>query len=262
MLKREMKINFKNFLIWLSIMLGLLLIVFLIYPSIANSENIKLMDEMIKIFPEEVIKMFNMDIASMDTVFGWLKSEGFVFILLIIGCYSAILGSTILSKEETDKTIEYLNNLPVKRSAIVINKVLTGIFYVIMMVICIGIFNYIGLELSGSFDRKQFILLSITPIFSSIPLFFMCMLISALVKSKKVLGLGLGITLVSYVLQTLSGLSESVEFLKYTSVFTLSDIRKVIIDSSINPVMVIVSIILSIIFLILSIYRYNKKEFI
>ena len=83
MLKREMKINFKNFLIWLSIMLGLLLIVFLIYPSIANSENIKLMDEMIKIFPEEVIKMFNMDIASMDTVFGWLKSEGFVFILLI-----------------------------------------------------------------------------------------------------------------------------------------------------------------------------------
>ena len=47
MFKREMKVNFKNFIIWLAILLGLFLVVFLIYPSIVNSENIKMMDEMI-----------------------------------------------------------------------------------------------------------------------------------------------------------------------------------------------------------------------
>ena len=35
------------------------------------------------------------------------------------------------------------------------------------MIFIIGIFNYIGLELSGDFNKKQYILLSITPIFSS-----------------------------------------------------------------------------------------------
>ena len=262
MLKRELKINLKSFIVWEAIILGLLLVVYLVYPSIANSENIKLMDEMIKIFPEEVIKMFNMDIATMDTAFGWLKSEGFVMILLIIGCYSGILGSTILSKEESDKTIEYLNSLPVKRSNIVMSKVISGVTYIIFMVLSIGIFNFIGLELSGDFDKLEFLMLSISPLFAAIPLFFISMFISTLLKSKKVVGIGLGIAMISYVLNTLSGLSSNIEFLKYFSVFTLSDIRNIILNDSMNGIMIIISLIISIVFLIGIIYKYNRKELI
>ena len=98
MFKREMKVNLKNFIIWLSILIALFLLVFLIYPSIINSDNIKMMDEMMSIFPEEILIAFNMDLSSIDSAYGWLKSEGFVFILLIIGCYSGILGSNILLK--------------------------------------------------------------------------------------------------------------------------------------------------------------------
>ena len=76
------------------------------------------------------------------------------------------------------------------------------------------------------------------------------------------LGISLGIVLISYILQMLSTIAETVEFLKYLSVFTLSDIRNVIIDRSINPVMVIISILLSSILLTLTILRYNKKELI
>lgn len=89
--------------------------VFLIYPSIINSDNIKKLDEMIKVFSKEVLIAFYMHISSIDTVFGWLKTEDFVFILLIIGCYSALLGSNIILKEENDKTIEYLNSFPIKK---------------------------------------------------------------------------------------------------------------------------------------------------
>ena len=80
MLKRELKINFQNFLIWTGILILLFLAVFLVYPSIIESDNIKMMDEMMKMFPEEMLKAFNMDISSMDTAFGWLKTEGFMFI--------------------------------------------------------------------------------------------------------------------------------------------------------------------------------------
>ena len=122
MLKREMKVNFKSFLIWLLVLIGIFLMVFLVYPSIINSDNIKMMDEMMKMFPSQMLKAFNMDISVIDSAFGWLKTEGFIFVLLIIGCYSAILGSNILLKEESDKTIEYLNSLPITRNKIIFNK--------------------------------------------------------------------------------------------------------------------------------------------
>lgn len=263
MFKREMKINFKNFLIWLLILIGIFTLSFLIYPSIIDSDNIKMMDEMMKMFPVEVLKALNMDISSIDSVFGWLKSEGFVFVLLIVGCYSGILGSNILLKEESDKTIEYLNSLPIKRSSIVLNKVLCGLLYIVLMIAILGIFNYIGLSLSGPFDKKLYILLSITPIFSSVVIYFCCMFLSTFThKTKKMLGISLGIVLISYVLQMLSSLAKSTEFLKYFSVFSLADIRNVITDVTINPLIVLISILLSILCLGLTLIRYDKKELV
>lgn len=263
MFKREMKVNFKSFVIWTVILIGMFLMVYLIYPSIINSDSVKMMDEMMEMFPEEILKAFNMDISSIDSAYGWLKSEGFIFVLLIIGCYAGIFGSNILLKEENDKTIEYLNSLPISRNAIVVTKALCGLIYVILMTVILGIFNYIGLELSGDFDRKQYILLSITPIFSSIVIYFVCMFLSTFThKTKKMLGISLGLVLISYMLQILSTMADTTEFLKYFSVFTLADIRNVILDISINPLMVVISVGISIVFFILIIIRYNKKELV
>lgn len=263
MFKREMKINLKSFIIWTLILIGLFLVVFLVYPSIVNSENMQMMDEMMKIFPEEMLKAFNMDISSIDTAFGWLKTEGFVFVLLITGIYSGILGSNILLKEESDKTIEYLNSVPVTRKKIVTTKIICGLLYIIIMVVAIGIFNFIGLSLSGDFDRKSYLLLSITPIFSSIVIFAICLFLSTFThKTKKTLGISLGIVFASYFLNIISEMSESTEFLKYISIFTLADIRNVIINASINPVMVALSIVVTAVFMILSIIHYNRKELV
>lgn len=263
MFKREMKINLKSFIIWTLILIGLFLVVFLVYPSIVNSDSIQMMDEMMKIFPEEMLKAFNMDISSIDTAFGWLKTEGFVFVLLITGVYSGILGSNILLKEESDKTVEYLNSVPVTRKKIVTTKMICGLLYIIIMVVAIGIFNFIGLSLSGDFDRKSYLLLSITPIFSSIVIFAICLFLSTFThKTKKTLGISLGIVFASYFLNIISEMSESTEFLKYISIFTLADIRNVIINASINPVMVALSIVVTAVFMILSIIHYNRKELV
>ena len=263
MFKRELKINLKSFIIWTSILIGLFLVVFLVYPSIINSANIKMIDEMMKIFPEEMLKAFNMDISTIDSAFGWLKTEGFVFVLLITGVYSGILGSNILLKEESDKTIEYLNSVPVTRKNIVLNKILCGLFYIILMIVIIGIFNFIGLSLSGEFDIKSYILLSITPLFSSIVIFAICLFLSTFThKTKKTLGISLGIVFVSYFLNVISEIGESTEFLKYISIFTLADIRNVILNVSINPILVVLAICITIVFMILTMIHYEKKELV
>jgi len=263
MFEREMKVNFKSFLIWMLILIGLFLVVFLIYPSMIKSENMEMMNEMMKVFPPEVLKAFNMDIANIDTAYGWLKTEGFVFVLLITGIYSGILGSSILLKEENDKTIEYLNSVPVTRGKIVLNKIACAIIYIIIMVIGLGIFNYIGLLLSGDFDKKAYICLSITPIFSSIPIFAICLFLSTFThKTKKTLGVSLGIVFASYFLQIISEMSENTEFFKYMSVFTLADIRNVIVEGKIDLVISVIAVAIAVGFMALAKVRYERKELV
>lgn len=263
MLKREWKVNFRGFVIWTSILVILFGAVFLIYPSIITSDNMESLNEMLKVFPEDLLRAFNMDISSIDSAFGWIKTEGFVFVLLITGIYSGILGSGILLKEENDKTIEYLNSLPVKRTQIVMNKVAVGLVYIFLMIIVLGVFNYVGLTWSGDFDKKSYLLLSVTPIFSSIVIFSLCLFLSTFThKTKNTIGFSLSIVFVSYFLNVISELSKETEVLKYVSVFTLADIRNVIIDVKINPYLVIVAFGLAILFIGLTIVRYKKKELV
>lgn len=263
MIKREFKVNFKSSIIWLSILLVMFLVVYLIYPYIITDETMKSMDELMKVFPEEVLKAFNMDMASIETAYGWLKTEGFVFVLLVIGAYSSILGGRILLKEESEKTIEYLGTLPIKRSRIITNKLVVSITYIILMVLIFGIFNYIGLIFSGDFDQKQFILLSLTPIFVALPLFAINLFISTFMhKTKKVIGISLGMVFIFYVFSVLSELSTNVEFLKYFSIYTLADVRNVIANVEINYINVVISLAITIVFAAGTYIRYNKKELV
>lgn len=168
-----------------------------------------------------------------------------------------------LLKEENDKTIEYLNSVPVTRKNIVISKVLCGLLYIILMLVIIGIFNFVGLNFSGEFDRKLYILLSVTPLFSSIVIFSICLFLSTFThKTKKMLGISIGIVFASYFFNILSEIGESTAFLKYVSIFTLADIRNVIVNISINPIMIILSLLITLIFIILSIIHYERKELV
>lgn len=263
MLKREFRINFKSFCIWLFILLGIFALVYLMYPSITNSENSEMLNEVLKSFPKDLLVAFNMDITDINTAFGWLKSEGYIFILLITSAYAAIMGSNITLKEESDMTIEYLNNLPISRNRILTSKIICGLSYILLMILCIGLFNFICLFLSGSFDVEVFVLLSLAPIFTSIVTFLLCLFISTFMhKTKNMLGISLGIVFISYFLQIVSSIAEQVDFLKYVSIFTLADTRNIILNGTINNIFIIIAVMISLILLIFTYYNYNRKELI
>jgi ABC-2 type transport system permease protein len=263
MIRRELKINLKSFIIWTSILIIMFLIVFSVYPFIITDDTVKNLDEMMKVFPKELLKSFNMDITSINTAYGWLKSEGFMFLLLIVGFYSSYLGGTILLKEENDKTIEYLGVLPIKRSKILTNKIIASLVLIISMILIFGIFNYIALSISCSFDHKQFILLSIVPLLVSIPFFSINLFISTFMhKTKKTVGISLGMVFLFYLLSVLSELSENVSILRYFSIYTLADTRGIITNTRINPICIVISLVITITFIILSYIRYNKKELV
>lgn len=263
MIKRELKVNLKSFIIWTSILIIMFLAVFLVYPMMITDDTMNSLDEMMKVFPKDLLKAFNMDLASINTVYGWLKSEGFMFILIAIGVYSSIMGANILYKEEKDKTIEYLSFLPIKRSSILTNKIIVSAIYIISMVLILGIFNYIALSISCEFNHKEFLYLSLTPILIALPFFAINLFISTCIhKTKKTIGFSLGLVFVFYMINVISELSDKVEFMKYFSIYTLTDIRNVISNGYIRPIYFILSLTISVFFIISSYIKYNKKELI
>ena len=263
MIKREFSVNLIKFIIWISILMGTFLMVYLMYPFMITDELIESMDEMIKMFPEEMLKAFNMDMSSISTAYGWLKSEGFTFVLLIIGFYSSFLGANILLKEESDKTVEYLISLPITRSKIITNKIIVAITYIISLVVIFTIFNFISLAIIDDIDYKQFLLLSLTPLFIALPLFAMSLFVSTLMhKTGKMIGICIGMVLGFYLLNTLSELSPKVEFFKYFSIYTLGDVRNVIANTKMSPICIILSLAITGVFIAGTYVIYNKKELV
>ena len=131
------------------------------------------------------------------------------------------------------------------------------------MVLLFGLFNYISLKISGDLDIKQFLLLSITPLFIALPLFGINLFISTFMNgNKKITGISLGLVFLFYIISVLSEMSDKVSFLKYFTINTLADTRNVISNIEINPIMVIISLLITIIFIIFSYISYNKKELV
>lgn len=259
MLKRELKVNRKSFIIWTITCLCLFLMGFAIYPSFNTTD----FDEILKTMPKEFLKMFNMDISSIGNVFGWVKTEGNTFLLLLTGLFASTLGSSIILKEESEKTIEYLHAKPIKRNDIIKNKLICGFIYISLMIIIVMIFNYVGLYLSGEFNKKEFFILSFVPLLAAIPFFLISAFIATFFdKTKKTGGISIGIVFLNYFLLIISNLNTNFEFLKYTSIYGLANSRDIIINNTIGLESIIIAIIISIVFILLIYRRYNKKELV
>lgn len=263
MLKRELKINFKNFLIWSAVLNILFLIVFLIYPSLFSAESSYRIDELMKIFPPEILAAFNMDISSISSSYGWLKSEGMIFILIISGCYAGRMGSQIVLKEESEKTIEYLYSLPVTRNQILKAKIIAGALYICLLVISSSLFNYIILIFQQRIEIFQYLTLSLSPLLTSAIFYCLCLFISTLThKVKKVSGISLALVLISYFVQMLANISNQAAFFQYFSIFSIADTRNIITQGMIDPLKILIAVFICIVCLSLTLYQYNKKELI
>ena len=259
MLKRELKLNLKSLIIWTLIIVIIFLISFLIYPSLTQDEV--MLEELIATMPKEMLQIFNMDIISLNKVSGWLLSEGYLMVNLIGSCFFAILGGTILLKEQSDKTIEFLFSKPIKKSSIVTSKLLTGLIYIFAFNLIISLTTLIGLNLSNDFNFKHWLYSSIAPIF--VHTFFFCtsLLVSNYFKkTNKSITTNLGIVFGTYLIGVLSLMSEKIEFLKYFSPFEYINSKTIITNNSLDIFNLFLLTTYIIITLVGLYNTYDKKE--
>lgn len=263
MFKREFKVNMKSLILWTSILIAFFLVVFLVYPSIMDSENTKQIKGFMEAFPKEMLEMFNMDIIGIETAFGWLKTEGYVFLTLLGGIYAATLGGTILVKEEGDKTIEFLATKPISRNKIITSKIACGICNITIFTVAIAIFNFIGLSLIEEVQIKELLLITLSPLLLYFMLFFICMFISTFLKKTRLsMTISIGVTFLAYLMQILGGMSENINFIKQASLFEFVSARYITIHNSMNLGYLGIGIGIIVVAAIAIYIRYNKKELV
>lgn len=262
MFKREFKINFKSLLMWTLILAATYILIFSIYPGLMNEQTKQSMKAALESMPKEMLSTFNMDIVGIEDAYGWFKTEGFMFLVLAGGAYSAILGSTILLKEESDNTIEFLYAKPVTRNKIVSAKVICGLINIALFIGIITLINYISFNLIDiSVDKKEFLMISLSPILLYYMLFSICLFISTYMKkTKKAMSIAISIVFIEYFMQIIGGMGESVKIIKDISLFEFVSSRYIILNNSLNDKYIVIGIAIIVISLIGTYIKYNKKE--
>jgi ABC-2 type transport system permease protein len=218
-------------------------------------------DSMINALPKGMLEAFNFDVVSISLVFGWFASEGYMFITLLGGCYFAILGGTILLKEQNDHTIDFLYSKPVSKSKILTSKLLCGFVYLILFNVVVGLTTFIVLKSNNDFDFTNWALITIAPFILDVFFFLISLLISLFFKkTSKGISIGIGTVFIMYLLNLLGTLSDKIEILKYFSIFNYMDSRQIVTDHHIGTFGLILTLTVCIIMISATYIIYNKKE--
>ncbi len=215
--RRELRSNFKSFLIWTLALVAILAVASMEFAAfVGNTDLLESMESFAAVF-----RAFGVEITDLSTAEGFVSLES-VYLYVPLAIYAALLGGSIVSKEERDKTAEYLFTLPVSRTKVLISKVFVGVFYNIVINICVIVATLLTyLHFSPTTAFYQFLgHLSIGLIGTQMVFLAIGMLMAAALKQYKKSGAAtLGIVLGTYFLFMLIGLTDKIDFLRFFTPF-------------------------------------------
>lgn len=256
--KQEWKINIKSFLIWL-ISVGTMVFGFLLmYSSVEGS-----LDDFGDLFSNmgPMSEVFGMDRLSISTLTGYFATEIAMVQALGSAMFAAILGSNMLSKEEFGHTIEFLGVFPISRKRIVFEKYFSMVsMLIVFQAVCTGLcilgFNIMDEQV----NVKHFMMLAGTQFLMILEIATICFCISAFSK-KNMMGAGLGVALVFFTIDMMCRIVPAIENLKYLTPFYFSNATDIFTDTEICMPGFVISILITIVSIILALYKYQKKDF-
>lgn len=258
---REIQVNIKSLVIWSIILSGLGILVMAFFPTIAKQAET--LQQLLTSMPAALLEAFGLQKISMTDILGFYASKQYPTMTLFGSIYAIMLASGILSKENSDRTIEFLLSKPVTRSAILTSKWLSVITLILVFNIVISIIMFITLQIVKieNFDIPVFLLLCLGPLLMHLTFASIGLLLSVLIrKTRSILPLSLGIVLVTYFLSIASALSEKLEFLKYFSPFKYADAIDIITNQRIELLYLVLMLVLNTAPVLLSYSIFRRKD--
>lgn len=264
--KFEFRQNIKSLLTWL-LVIGLILALYsMMFPSFKSSDMMEVVNAKISAFPEPMARAVGIDSNFDFQNIMYYSAYMFQFVVVAIVFYAVSLGSKILSKEHSEKHIDYLATKPIKKESIVLAKYFSFISLLatlslgvaFLLFIIVSIFKESGEQLYiVEILRMTVKLFSVYVVFGSLS--FMLTAINK--NTKKTSMLVMGIFFASYVLGVVSKMIEELENFKYLSPYYMFETVKSYMGfTNEESIYLMILSTISIVMLFASILRYKNKD--
>lgn len=203
---------------------------------------------------------FGMDRLNFGTLIGFYAIECGNVLGLGGAFFAALTGAVMLSKEERDRTAEFLLSHPVSRVRVVTEKLAAVMLQIIAMNIVIFVLSLATIAGVGEeIPQKELLLMHSAYLLMQLELAAVCFGISAFLRRGGA-GIGLGLAAVLYFLNLVANMTKNAEFLKYITPFGYCDAADIIGDGRLNPAMTAVGVLAAGVGIAAAYVRYCGKD--
>ena len=255
--KHELRQGRTAFLLWTGSIGFLLAVCIFLFPEMKGQ-----MDSVSSLFSSmgAFTAAFGMDRLNFGTLIGYYAIECGNVLGLGGAFYASLCAVSMLSKEEKDRTAEFLLTHPVSRTRMISEKLLSVLIRItalngIVWLLSVGSIAAIG----ETVPWKELNLLNLAYFLLQLELSAICFGISAFVRRGS-LGIGLGVAVIMYFLNLIANITEKASFLKYVTPFGYCSGADLVANGSIDPAMAAIGILIGTAGVIAAYLKYTKKD--
>lgn len=252
--RRELKAHRWGLLFW---SLGMVMLVLSGMAKFAAYEQAgQSVEQIMAALPKGVQVIFGLsgfDLTQPSGFYGIL----FLYIAVMAAVHAVLLGSGLVSKEERDRTSEFLYAKPVSRSEALTGKLFAGLVNMVALnlVTMFSSFYFVDYYGNGESFNDGIFTLMIGAFFIQLVFFSLGALVAGTArKPKRAPGRATTVMLVAFVLYYTVNLNENLDFLKYLTPFKYFDAAAVMNDG-LDPVFMVLSVLIAVA-AILGTYRF------
>ncbi len=256
---RELRANLKSLIIWCASMTALIAVGMVKYGGVAGAGPSA--NQLIEQLPEAMKSIMELGLLDITTVSGYY-GVFFLYLMLLAGIHAVMLGATIISKEERDKTADFLFVKPVVRSQIISAKL-------IAVLINLVIFNLVTMGASILFVARYNTGPSINrPIVYLMVSLFMLQVVFAAIgagisglarNSRKAASLSATLFMIMFFLSMAIEIYPKIDFLKYFTPFRFFPIAQVM-QGSFQSLFILLSGLITLVFIVLTYQTFQKRN--
>lgn len=194
-----------------------------IWPSFKNAGNL---EEVMSMFPEEVLKAFGFEKGGFDNLSSFLSTEfyGFLFVVILI-IYSIMTAIHLIARFVDQGSMAYLLATPVSRAKVAVTQATFLLFGLFLICLFTTFGGWAGAQLlidDPAFDVAPFIQINLLGFLLFSVIGGYSFLISCLFNDeKRALGAAAGLTLLFYAMDMIGKLSEDLGWVRDLSIFSL-----------------------------------------
>lgn len=257
LVKHELKQGRASFIIWTAAIGFLLAVCIFLFPEMKGQ-----MDSVNDVFASmgSFSEAFGMDRLNFGTLTGFYAVECGNVLGLGGAFYGALCAVGILSKEEKDKTAEFLLAHPVSRKRILTEKLLAVLLQITAMNLLIYLISVGSIAAVGeTVPWKEISLLHLAYYLLQLELAGLCFGVSSFLR-KGSAGAGLGIAVMMYFLNLIANIADTASFLKYITPFGYCDGADIVANGRLDGTMVAIGAAIGIGGIVIAYLKYTRKD--